>query len=151
MNELQKKGATVYLTRYEDKTLSLEERKYIARSLKPDVFVSIHANGSVNASNYGTSTYYFRPMSKPLAKSIYDELVTAWQGLYASSPEKLGKISRGCDFHPFSVTRLEECPSVLIEVGYVTNNDDCAMMADQTGREKLAVAIANGIEKFINS
>ena len=151
MNELQKKGATVYLTRYEDKTLSLEERKYIARSLKPDVFVSIHANGSVNASNYGTSTYYFRPMSKPLAKSIYDELVTAWQGLYASSPEKLGKISRGCDFHPFSVTRLEECPSVLIEVGYVTNNDDCAMMAEQTGREKLAVAIANGIERFINS
>lgn len=151
MNALQKKGATVYLTRYEDKTLSLEERKSIARSIKPTVFISIHGNGSVNASNYGTSAYYFRPMSQPLAECIYGELVTAWQGLYASSPEKLSKIPDGCDFHPFSVTRLEECPSVLLEVGYVTNDSDCAFLADVTSRERLAAAIANGIEKFILS
>lgn len=151
MNALQKKGATVYLTRYEDKTLSLEERKSIARSIRPTVFISIHGNGSVNASNYGTSAYYFRPMSQPLAECIYGELVTAWQGLYASSPEKLSKIPRGCDFHPFSVTRPEECPSVLLEVGYVTNDSDCAFLADVTSREKLAAAIANGIEKYILS
>lgn len=151
MNELQNKGATVYLTRYEDKAMSLEERKAIVRSVKPDVFVCVHANGSVNASNYGTSAYYFRPMSKPLAKSIYDELVTAWKGLYASSPEKQGRIANGCDFHPFSVTRIEECPSVLVEVGYMTNNEECAVMADTASREKLAAAIANGIEKYIIS
>lgn len=151
MNELQKKGATVYLTRYEDKYMSLDERKAIARSVKPDVFACIHANGSVNASNYGTTTYYFRPMSKPLAKSIYDELVAAWQSLYASSPERQSRVSRGCDFHPFSVTRIEDCPSVLIETGYVTNNEECAVMADTASREKLAAAIANGIESFILS
>ena len=151
MNELRKRGATVYLTRSGDSTLSLEERKAIARSVKPDVYISIHGNGSLNASNYGTSAYYFRPMSKPLAKSIYDELVSVWKELYASSPEKQTKLSRGCDFHPFSVTRLEECPSVLIEVGYVTNNDDCAVMADTASREKIAAAISDGIEKFICS
>ncbi|MGN1195364.1 MAG: N-acetylmuramoyl-L-alanine amidase, partial [Acutalibacteraceae bacterium] len=151
MNELQKRGATVYLTRYEDKYLTLEERKAIVRSIKPDVFVSIHANGSVNASNYGTSTFYFRPMSKPLAKCIYDELVTAWQGLYASDPERQSKVLRGCDFHPFSVARIEECPSVLVEVGYITNNEECAIMSDTASREKLAAAIANGVEKYMGS
>ena len=90
-------------------------------------------------------------MSKPLAKSIYDELVAAWQSLYASSPERQSRVSRGCDFHPFSVTRIEDCPSVLIETGYVTNNEECAVMADTASREKLAAAIANGIESFILS
>lgn len=151
MSELQKRGATVYLTRSGDSRLSLEQRKDIARSLKPDVFISLHGNGSLNASNYGTSAYYFRPMSKPLAKCIYDELVTVWKELYASSPEKQSGVSRGCDFHPFSVTRIEECPSVLVEVAYVTNNEDCSIMADAAAREKIAAAIGDGIEKYFNS
>ena len=151
MSELQKRGATVYLTRSGDSRLSLEQRKDIARSLKPDVFISLHGNGSLNASNYGTSAYYFRPMSKPLAKCIYDELVTVWKELYASSPEKQSGVSRGCDFHPFSVARIEECPSVLVEVAYVTNNEDCSIMADAAAREKIAAAIGDGIEKYFNS
>lgn len=151
MTELQKRGATVYLTRSGDSKLSLEERKDIARSLKPDVFISLHGNSSLNASNYGTSAYYFRPMSKPLAKCIYDELVTVWKELYASSPEKQSGISKGCDFHPFSVTRIEECPSVLVEVAFVSNYEDCATMADAAAREKIAAAISDGIEKYFNS
>lgn len=149
-NELESRGATVYLTRYEDKTMSLEERKAFARAVKPDVFVSIHSNAAENSSAYGTEVYYYRPMSQPLSQAIYSELISTYRSyVYPGDSARLSGIEGGSNFYPFSVARLEECPSVLVEMGYVTNYQECMRLVDNDCRQKIAVAIANGIEKYI--
>lgn len=147
---LEQKGATVYSTRGGDTTLEIEDRKAIARSLKPDYFVSIHSNGSENTSSIGTATYYYKPFSKKLASNIYSEMLSVFKGyLYSGQASLYDSISDGAPYYPFSVTRLDECPSVLIETGYVTNNDECYKLIQPQNQQLLGEAIARGIEKTI--
>ena len=147
---LEQKGATVYSTRGNDTTLELEDRKAIARSLKPDYFISIHSNGSTNTSMIGTATYYYKPFSKKLASNIYNEMLSVFKSnLYSGQANIYDSISDGAPYYPFSVTRLDECPSVLIETGYVTNNDECYKLIQPYNQQLLGDAIARGIEKTI--
>ncbi len=150
--ELEKKGATVLLTRASDQYLTLNERQEIARAQKPDVFVSIHCDGSESAEAMGTSAYYFKPMSKNLAQSIHDQLVYLYRSdFYINNPDRQNKADRECAYHPFRVTRLEVCPSVLIESGFITNEEESSILIDSVNQQKIAAAIANGIERYITS
>jgi N-acetylmuramoyl-L-alanine amidase len=51
-------GLRVFLTRDDDRTMTLDERSAYANSQKADVFVSIHANASVRAVMSGAEVYY---------------------------------------------------------------------------------------------
>ncbi|HPQ81082.1 MAG TPA: N-acetylmuramoyl-L-alanine amidase [bacterium] len=50
--------AKVYLTRRDDRTLSLEDRNAFAVAKKADLFISIHANASTDRRSSGIETYY---------------------------------------------------------------------------------------------
>ncbi len=150
MTALQQRGATVYSTRSGDEAKELEERKAIARAMKPDLFVSIHSNGSEKKESIGTSTYYYKPFSKELAYNIYSEMLAVFKGvLYSGQAEYYDAISDGAPYYPFSVLRLDECPSVLIETGYVTNDAECYKLIQPSYQQYLGEAIAKGIEKTI--
>ncbi len=147
---LEQMGATVIMTRYGDETLTLEQRKVIMRQYKPDLFVSIHSNGSYNTETKGTSTYYFKPFSKNLADNIFEQLVSVYRtSVYAGRVELYDEIAEGTKYYPFSVTRVEECPSVLIEVGYMTNDEECYQLINSENQKQFGEAIAKGIEQTI--
>ena len=148
---LERRGATVLFTRTDDVYYTLEERKNMARQANPDVFVSIHCNAAENKTRFGTSTYYFRPMSQPLAQCIYQQILSVYQNaLYRSDSYRRNKVGEGANFHPFSVTRLEECPSILIETGYVTNDEECALLLNADNRARIGEAIAAGIADYLS-
>ena len=144
---LEAKGATVYMTRGGDTSVELEERNAMVRSLKPDLFVSIHCNGHTDKAKIGTSVYYYKPFSYKLANNIYTQLLSVFKNnLYYGQSGLYDDISDGTVYYPFSVTRLEDCPSVLIETGYITNDNECLKLIDTSNQQKLANAIATGIE-----
>ncbi len=147
-NALERRGATVWFTRTSDVYLSLEERKTFARSLNPDVFLSIHCNAADNTSRFGTAVYYYRPMSFPLASALNQQLSSLFKNTFYAGTSKSGNVGAGAVFHPFSVTRLEECPSVLIETAFITNYDDCVMLLNADNRDKIAEAVAAGLEAY---
>ena len=152
--ELEKKGVTVYMTRTGNDrvkdTLSLEERKEFTRRVKPDLYISIHCNGSYNPESIGTSTYYYEPFSYNLANNIYTELLGVHRNyLYAGNPGVYSELADNVQFYPFSVTRIEDCPSTLIEVGYLTNDNECALLAQPENQERFGKAIADGIYKTL--
>ena len=150
--ELERRGATVYLTRYDDVKVSLEERKNMAMSLKPDLYISLHCDGNENKAAFGTTAYYYKPMSQSLAQKIYNEMTKVYTSyIYPGDYNKAAEAQKGTRYNPFSVTRLEDCPSVLIETGYVTNYEECAILVKEETRKQIAVAIANGIENYIYS
>lgn len=149
-NALQQQGVTVYMTRYGDDDINLEGRKIFARSVKPDLFVSIHSNASDSTSSIGTSTYYYKPFSVNLATDIYNELVGVFRNnLYAGQQDIYNDIARGVMYYPFSVTRLEECPSTLVELGFITNDAECYMLTKEENQALLGQAIARGICKSL--
>lgn len=148
---LRKRGATVYLTRKGNEYLSLDERKNIAASIKPDLFVAIHSNGSEKSSAIGTSVYYYKGFSQPLAKNIYNEMIKVFKNhLYSGQPDLYDDLADGARFYPFSVTRIEDCPSVLIETGYMTNDNECYKLTQSRTHTLFGKAIADGIEKTIS-
>lgn len=148
--ELERRGATVHLTRYSDDYYTLNQRREYAYSVKPDVFVSIHSNSSPDKSASGTAVYYYKPMSYPLARGIYDELASAWEmSVYPDGGSMLAAVRKGCNYNPFAVTRIDDCPSVLVELGFVSNDVECAKLCNADVRQVLAEAITDGIEKAL--
>lgn len=148
---LRKHGAEVVLTREGDGSLFLGERVSLARNVKPDVFVSIHCDGSDNTSWLGTHTFYYKSYSMTLASSVHSQLVTAYRSYYYTDPssDAYKTLDKGIKFFPYQVTRVEECPSVLVECGYLSNEADAAFLSDENGQLILATAIAQGIVDYI--
>ena len=72
--------------------------------------------------------------------------------IYSSaSSATLKKIDRGTNMYPFRVTRIEECPAVLIEYGFVSNISECKLLWSDSVQEKLAQATVDGIADYIAS
>lgn len=149
---LERRGATVYLTRGGNTSVSLEDRKAMVRSLKPDLFLSIHCNGSADKTKIGTSVYYYKPFSFSLAQNIYNNLLSVFRNnLYAGQTSLYSSLADGTAYYPFSVTRLEDCPAVLIETGFITNDNECMKLIDSNNQQLLAEAIAKGVESSLIS
>ena len=143
---LSERGVRVVMTRWSDVYVSLEERALITRKYSPALFVSIHCDSEETASAYGAHTFYYKNYSAPLAQSIQKYMAEVYEELYPGD----SSADRGTKFYPFAVTRVEECPSVLVECGYLTSGTDCAFVNTAAGRVKIAGAIARGVMEQLN-
>src|SRR5699024_855854 len=73
--QLENQGATVILTRENDRYLSLNERVAASESYNTDAFVSIHFNAFTSEENHGASTHFFdEGDDQELAQSIQSDL-----------------------------------------------------------------------------
>lgn len=142
-------GIKVYMTRSDDTDVSLDDRIAMARKYQPSLFVAIHCDSSETDSLFGTHTFYYKNYSAPLAENINNNTAKVYSELYINT-DKSEQSNRGTKFYPFAVTRIEECPSVLVECGYLTNPTDCDFLLTEQGRQKIAEAIAKGITETLN-
>lgn len=102
----------------------------------------------------GTEVYYYRAFSQPLASSVHKSLVSAWREIYKGNAAMTNKIvpkDGGVRYYPFRVTRIEECPAVLVECGYLSNTTECNAVCQPANQEKLAGAVANGILRYLEN
>lgn len=142
---LSSAGAEVYMTRTSDTEVSLEARRLMNQQIKPDLFLSIHLNAAENESRSGTSTYYFTPFSQPLASFINNRLCNVFSSCYKDNPDMLKNVNGGDRYYPFYVTRTDVCPSVLIEVGFITHPLESKYLIDAAYQQAFAKAIYDAI------
>ncbi len=148
---LEAMGAKVIMTRTMDSSLSLSQRTDMCVTNNPDIFVSIHCDGSAASSQSGTHTFYFTPYSQPLAASIHNRLVDIYsESIYVESDENYKNIDRKIKFYPFYVTRVDNCPSVLVETGFLTNYVESHVLANPVNQDYIGRAIADGINDYFN-
>lgn len=150
---LEEEGATVLMTRTTDKWVCYADRNGAVRNKNPDMFISIHCDSSTTASAMGTSAYYYRAYSQPLAKAIHEKLVDAYKNeIYKNSDQSIkNKVSRGANFYAFRVARVEECPAILIEYGFVSNTSECEILQTAANRDILAAATVEGIKEYVSN
>jgi N-acetylmuramoyl-L-alanine amidase len=70
--ELRRMGIAAILTRYEDASLSLDERTEIANKAKAALFVSIHVNSSQDTHSSGAETYIFKATTNEASRRLAD-------------------------------------------------------------------------------
>lgn len=150
---LEAEGAKVIMTRTADEWVCYTDRNAAVRNSEPDMFIAVHCDSSNKSSAMGTSAFYYRAYSQPLAKAVHESIVNAYKTkIYADKSESiLSKVSRGADFYAFRVTRVEECPAILIEYGFVSNINECQVLQDAGNRDILAAATVEGIKNYISS
>ena len=139
-------------TRGVDAPVSLDSRMLMARQNKPDAFVSIHCDSSTSAATSGTHSFYYYSFSMPLASAIHSQMVSVYRNsIYTPGTAEYAAVDQNIKFYPFQVTRVEECPSVLVECGYVSNISDCNVLISEACQDAIATALANGIIQYLNT
>lgn len=123
-------------TRTIDVFVTLNDRTNRANSLGVNSFVSIHCNSSDNPSAQGLETYCYKLKYRPLADAIHSELIE--DGLYT----KNRGVKEG-NLHVVRETNMDAC---LVELGFITNEDDYNLIMNN--KDRFAKAIAKGICKF---
>ena len=133
-------GAEVIQVRDSDRDMTLTEKRNIAIGSGADMLISIHANagGRGYLSVAGTSTYWHNPFWAPLAQTIYDRL------LETGLPE-FGVVG---SFN-YTVTRVSQMPSVLVEQAFMTHAEDEEKLADPDFRQQMAQKIYEGIVDYL--
>lgn len=174
---LTQKGYTVLMTRDTNRYISLKNRTTFAMQHKADLFLSIHANASENPKAKGIETYYLSVTSTDKASEAIaarenadsgysiQELETLLKGIIQESKSEdskrlarhiqqaliqaTGAPDRGVKHARFVVLIGTNVPAILIETGFVSNPTEGRKLTTSRYQQKIAAAIAQGIEKFL--
>lgn len=144
-SKLTAMGATVVRLKTESEFILTATRPTVARAYGADMFLSLHCNSALSESAHGVEVYYFTPFSQPLAKSINDKLSNYYDNsVYGGGTRS----SRGEKYSYYWVTLQQDFPSVLVEMGFISNERECMVMADPTYQSGIAQSIADGVKAY---
>ncbi|WP_379926810.1 N-acetylmuramoyl-L-alanine amidase family protein [Mariniflexile jejuense] len=135
----------IYLTRYSDTFIALSDRSRLAKALMADVLVSLHCNASPYYSK-GIEVYVHNSEKLHIKESI--ALGTT---ILNESTQKLRFEKRGLKSANFQVLRetVGFCPSVLVEIGFVTNMNEADYFLKLSNIRAMALSILVGIYNYL--
>ena len=147
---LVSRGIPVVMTRETDRDVApygsddvteLAARSAVANRKGGFLFVSIHCNAFSGSEANGVETYYYPKSHRDsrLAEILYDEL------LVASNLR-----GRGVKEANFYVLKHTAVPASLVELAFITNPREEALLRNAAFRQKIAASLANGIIRYLN-
>ena len=166
----------ILMTRDKDIFLELEERTEIANSIKLKdheaiLFVSIHANANPDKKASGYEVWYLSPdyrrnvleKNSKIDNSVYNILNSMTEEEYTTESILIAKfimdgiqaqignksIQRGIKAYDWFVVRNAKMPSVLVELGFITNQNEAMNLLDDDYLQKLSLGIYNGLSAFV--
>ncbi|MBD2507814.1 N-acetylmuramoyl-L-alanine amidase [Nostoc muscorum FACHB-395] len=143
-DDLVKRGATVVMTREDDKEVSLAARQAIISKEEPAIAISIHHNSLPDDGDAektkGFAAFWYQPQAHSLAIFLQTYVV-----------KKLGKPSYGVFWDNLALTRPAAALSVLLELGFMSNPDEFEQVVNPKEQKKMADAIAQGITEWFKS
>ncbi len=139
---LKNAGASVFLTKDDDRAMGLRERVQFAKDHQADLVLSVHYNAVGQGTNpmrhHGVSLHYNHRHSLEYAESLYRAICdyVGWEG-------------NGIRFQDLAIPRLTSCPSVLIECGFMMHPEEEQLTVDPAFMQATAEGIRAGIIRFL--
>ncbi len=134
----------LFMTRDEDSDLTVRERVAFANRQQGDLLISLHAGASFSSHAHGVAV--FSPMGK-------DKLGTRAQRLAEGLAVGLGEATessvQGVRVVPLRLQEGLGMPCVLVEVGYLTNTAEEALLQTEAYQERLVQGIVKGITQVL--
>jgi len=138
---LEQRGLRVKMTRTDDYSVELEDRAAIANNLDADLFVSIHSDSFPKSSRRGYTIYIARSASSSSRQAA---------SAIARSMSGTGFNSFGVQTAGYHVLTGTRGPAVLVEMGYLSNRSEAALLRSGSFQNRLAQAVADGISDYFN-
>ena len=141
--KLEKDGAIVYMTRIGDSYPTLADRVAFADKHYAEMFISIHNNSSTSSSAHGTETYYSisandnEKEDNALATYVNSQIVKNAQ-----------MFNRGIKREDFYVIRHSVYPSILVELGFISNTEDRNKLVSSQYTQIFGDSIYKGIVEY---
>lgn len=147
--ELESRGATIYLTRTDDQDMTKRDYNYSKQddmylrvkkidSYKSDYLISIHLNSAPTSSAWGSQVFYYKNSEK--GKRLANEIQVAMVEV-TGSPKRISGAS-------FRVLRATQTLGVLIECGFISNANERGQLQSSKYHQKLAIKICDGLENY---
>ncbi|MCM1057271.1 MAG: N-acetylmuramoyl-L-alanine amidase [Firmicutes bacterium] len=146
---LEEKGHEVIMVREtHDVDISNSERAAVANDAGADAFVRIHANGSEDPSVHGAMTICQTP-DNPYNGELYEDSRRLSDCILDELTEYTGcKKRKVWETDTMSGINWCQVPVTIVEMGYMTNPEEDALMATEAYQTLLAEGIADGLDSF---
>ena len=160
---LQKnKNFKVYMTREDDKFISLKNRVIFSIRKNADLFISIHSDSNPDRRARGLSIYTFLNNDNNKYYSDMESIIYNINNKNrVSDSEKFTKLLiknfdknnvnmlyRPHKYARFAVLSISECPSVLIELGFLSNRFDEKLLRSREYKFKISESIARSVNSY---
>ena len=146
---LEQRGYQVVMTRTDNDTaISNKERAELVASKGAEICVRIHANGDDSSGVSGALTMC-PSQQNPYVSSLYDSSNRLSRCIIDSYCAATGFQNRGI-IYTDSMTGINwsTIPVTIVEMGFMTNQNDDLKMADSSFQQTMAEGIANGVDAY---
>lgn len=144
--KLKELGVNVVRLNTESEFYDTMRRPYYARDYGCDLYIAIHSNKAGSEDARGTECYYYTSYSQPLAESLTRHVSSYFSNsVYSDGAD----CNRGAQYSYMWTTKQQDFPSVLIEMGFVSNYEDAMALANSTDQDGIAQAIVDGIQEYV--
>ncbi len=157
--ELSKRSISVALTRNGDYRIPISRRAVLADLLGASALVSIHHNTPASSPSATPGTEVFvqstSAQSRRLGGLVYEEVFAALSEFDVewTSRDDAGVLvvldDGGED--AYGIARYPVTPSALVELAYLANEKEAALLATTDYVEAAAAALADGIERYLTT
>jgi N-acetylmuramoyl-L-alanine amidase len=137
---LKRKKVKVFMTREEDKDVSMVDRTLMLRQEGPNILISIHLNSSGNENIKGVSTYYRYIGFRSLSEKVLNRMLEL----------RLDNFGNVGAFN-FSLSGPTEYPNCLVEVAFLSNKEDEQRILNSSFHKAVAKKIYKGIKDWLKS
>lgn len=164
-------GCKVILTRSDDRFIPLPERAEIANQAEADLFVSIHANASLDRNASGSQVFiynreassrkaaetarlenrdanYLEIIKDDLRQSVHEADSITAAGLVSQELEKDGMEARRIERAPFYVLAKSHMPSILVETAFISNRKEERKLRSRPFCRQIARDIFGGLQRY---
>ncbi|MBB3038100.1 N-acetylmuramoyl-L-alanine amidase [Hoyosella altamirensis] len=137
-------GMETFLSRPRHKDPSVADRAAMANNLNADLMISLQCAHSESPLARGVATFHYgvpdgseSMIGAVLAGFLQREIVARTQLLDCRSHGRT-----------WDILRMTKMPTVQLDVGYITNEDDTALLADPTMRDTIAESIVVAVKRL---
>lgn len=132
---------TILYTRTEDEFINLKDRTDFINSNKPDLVISLHINNTKNTDANGFEIFVTEKTD------LFDKTKLLAEQLSLKLSKTQLK-NRGLKTAPFYILNNSQCPSLVVELGFISNENDRKFIASKKGQTEIAKTILEFISEI---
>lgn len=162
--ELEKRGLTPFLTRFDDDFVALSDRVVRAEEVGGKVFLSIHADNNPDRKGRGVMLWVYgqnKSIPKGPPRQAHERILPPPPKEQVAASRRLAermqivlkkrgiRVAGYVDRGPFAVLKSPGMASVLVEVGNLRDKEEARLMKDPAHQDRLAAALAEAVSRFL--